>query len=111
MFSSISCEECTLLLPNLQALVAEMVGNFGKRLEPYGVKVGHSYSSSTAPRARPPVHSSPNSLPLHAAAFPQECHATCCLVPQRRLSPLGLAWPMSAGARAHGRHEPDEAGD
>lgn len=77
MFSSISCEECTLLLPNLQALVAEMVGNFGKRLEPYGVKVGRSHSSSTAPRARPPVHSSPNSLPLHAAAFPQECHATC----------------------------------
>ncbi len=25
----------------LQALVAEMVGNFSKRLEPYGVKVGY----------------------------------------------------------------------
>ena len=27
-------------LSSLQALVAEMVGNFSKRLEPYGVKVG-----------------------------------------------------------------------
>lgn len=36
-----SLPACTPALPALpQALVAEMVGNFSKRLEPYGVKVG-----------------------------------------------------------------------
>lgn len=36
---------CKLVPSRLQALVAEMVGNFSKRLEPYGVKVRFQFAS------------------------------------------------------------------
>ena len=103
--------------PTPQALVAEMVGNFGKRLEPYGVKVGSGAGQGgrccgleSAPRllrglqAAPPVHEHTSHaysrLPLQPRVFTTPL-----------LSPPPSPRPPPAGARAHWRHVHDEAGD